>query len=1227
MFAVGLLAAAMVPAGPRIHLAAVAPSLCAPATITSVADSAGEHFGTPGQTVVKVSGAGFSALACSASVTVGSATVDAQHVTVDPTGTSLTFTLPSGPGGSVTVVMTDSVGNGSSSNGNFHFYALPTAVVANALPVENSTVAVSGSNFTFGGAVTTPPTATVCDGSVPSMMPAVTVSNDVQLSFPAPSVYCAGPVQLTFRAPYDSNAAAAGADTPVTMIVPAGFIDVAAHVSGISTTGPILPGNAVVVSGSGFGPGGTATLNGQDAAVHWSDHVVSVTIPTTATTGPLTLVRSADDAALTSVDVTVGSTITAVSPPQGSVGDRVQITGSGFGPATGAVQIGGVPAPVGSWSATQISVTVPDGAATGQLTVIPTVNLPPGAVTFQVVPTIVSLTPSTGGSGTVVVIHGTSFGSGTGHVTVGGRASAITLWSDHVIVIVVPDGLTDGLLPVTVVTADPGSQSVSATAFTFASALAPPPGAQPGAQPAAQAGGSPGIIVPNKNGKPVATTGPVPFHPPPQNGPVVIAVEVTTFAPPGSAIPYTVTVTAFGGAVSGLRVNVVIALEPATDASITTGTTTTDGAGQVHGFLHLSRTPGVTLLLATSGPYRNEVEITTRGVTTSSIGGAPFFVTATSGAGALGLLSILGLVVLALLMSRGRSPAVAGFSASPLPRRWTLRNVARVSLPRQRAGGHLRGPTSAAVRYLAAWWARNRLGVLRRAGIAGGIGLIAVYLLASISTLTALPLALGFGSSAVVPEGSLYNVASVLVSLALTAIAVRYVYYYRCWAVSRHFFTHPVVPDAGILAARSLPNMKIQITTKGGALPVVERSLVELERIVGRNEWLQSTITAEVITEIAEEAEYLESRFAGSSLPVTGVQLPADYQTPNGTKLKARALQYMVEKRRAGWNHRDGLTFIVHFDEETLVTESHLLVLIDYLSGAPRPVSQGPIVYPLEWSKTPWICRALESTRPFGCSECARVMENPPPPHLHGSNLVVEEQAENAIGWDFGTLEGQPFIAEDLLFGLRAFSVLGRDAFGWHGATMLEQPPLSLHWAIQQRLRWVTGALQGLRAMTTRPEYDGISRTEKRRLFGSIAFRIGTYSLGFPVGFAGLYFLVHPVTTSEQWGSLFGLWRGLIIFSAVAWVVSYQIGMARNLRYQAVSRRTRIQHSLVMLVMTPVAGLCETVGPFIALLRWMFGARRASWTPTPKLSERRLRPDSSTVVSAGAEIPEVRGPA
>jgi egghead protein (zeste-white 4 protein) len=568
-------------------------------------------------------------------------------------------------------------------------------------------------------------------------------------------------------------------------------------------------------------------------------------------------------------------------------------------------------------------------------------------------------------------------------------------------------------------------------------------------------------------------------------------------------------------------------------------------------------------------------------------------------------LLIMLLLLLALAGNRRYAAALASAGTAAAG---SLRPTA-AALPRLLPRLTLPAPLRAPVRAAGGLWSRAHPAVYRATGIATAGLLALVYIVASVSTLASVPVVLGMTTSSALPIGGLSAFSALIVSLALTAIAARYVYYYYCWYTSRSSFAPSAPVDLSALATSPIPLMKFQVTTKGGALPVVERSLAALEQSLEKHPFLADHIRAEVITEVALEADSLERRFRDSLLRVTAICLPESYETPNGTRLKARALHHLVELRRAGFNREARRTFIVHLDEETLVTDDQLLVLVRYLSGTPKPVSQGPILYPLEWSRTPWICRALESTRPFGCSECARVMENPPPPHLHGSNLVVDEDVENEVGWDFGTLDGQAYIAEDLLFGLRAYSILGKDGFGWHGATMLEQPPLSLHWAVQQRLRWVTGALQGLVAMGRSAQYEGISRWHRFRLRLAIGFRIATYSLGFPVGFAGLYFVLHPITNVQfEWASTYGFWRLLIVASAIGWFTSYQIGIQRNLRFQAVSRGERVKHGVVMFLITPIAGLCETVGPFVALLRWLVGSRRTTWTPTPKVAQPRPAP-------------------
>jgi LPXTG-site transpeptidase (sortase) family protein len=496
--------------------------------------------------------------------------------------------------------------------------------------------------------------------------------------------------------------------------------------------------------------------------------------------------------------------------------------------------------------------------------------------------------------------------------------------------------------------------------------------------------------------------------------------------------------------------------------------------------------------------------------------------------------------------------------------------------------------------------------LVRAISVVVGVALVLACLLVAVVALSALLVVIGQTSSSaslVSQQDTLLSLVGGLFTVILIGIAIRYAYYYQCWYASRHWFAKPPRIDVEMLQSRDLPYLKFQVTTKGGALPVVERSLRVLEAVVENNLWLKDKVCAEIITERENEVIHLGGAFAGSALDVTPILLPPDYSTPNGTRLKARALHHLVERRLQGFNAKPGKTFIVHLDEETVVTEPHVMVLLEYLSNDPRPLSQGPILYPLEWTQTPWLCRAIESTRPFGCAECARVMQNPPPPHLHGSNLVVEESVENHIGWDFGTLEGQPFVAEDLLFGLRAYAMLGEETFGWHGATMLEQPPLSLFWAIQQRLRWVLGALQGLRAMWVQSDYAGMPKAKKVRLSLSVYARIATYSLGFPIGLTGLIFALTLRDLPRPGSSMF-LLRVALLLSALGWFASYQIGLRRNLMYQSVPWYEQVKQHGSMLVMTPIVGLCETVGPFVALIRWMLGARRAQWTPTPKLSDR-----------------------
>jgi hypothetical protein len=148
--------------------------------------------------------------------------------------------------------------------------------------------------------------------------------------------------------------------------------------------------------------------------------------------------------------------ITSLSPTSGAVGTEVTITGSNFGSTQGSstVTFNGTVASASTWGETSISTTVPSGATTGN--VIVTVNgVASNGATFTVtapVPTISSLSPTSGSVGASVTITGSNFGSSQGSSTVAfnGTAASVSTWSNTSIAAKVPTGATTGNVVVTV---------------------------------------------------------------------------------------------------------------------------------------------------------------------------------------------------------------------------------------------------------------------------------------------------------------------------------------------------------------------------------------------------------------------------------------------------------------------------------------------------------------------------------------------------------------------------------------------------------------------------------------------------------------------------------------------------------------------------------------------------------------------------------------------------------
>jgi len=143
------------------------------------------------------------------------------------------------------------------------------------------------------------------------------------------------------------------------------------------------------------------------------------------------------------------------------------------------------------------------------------------------------------------------------------------------------------------------------------------------------------------------------------------------------------------------------------------------------------------------------------------------------------------------------------------------------------------------------------------------------------------------------------------------------------------------VTNDDLRALPHIPFIKVQITTRGteGTLDVIRRGIRNIAALVAEAPDLYGPrLSVEVITEAREQKGLFEEEFRLAPVDVVVVVLPPDYETPYGTKLKARGLHYMVELRRQGWNRKEGQTFIVHYDEESVMEPDELRKLVRYLA-------------------------------------------------------------------------------------------------------------------------------------------------------------------------------------------------------------------------------------------------------------------------------------------------------
>jgi hypothetical protein len=277
---------------------------------------------------------------------------------------------------------------------------------------------------------------------------AFTVDSDIRITAVVPANATTGPISI---------AAPAGGSTTSSH-----FGVTSAAIVGFDPPGGV-PGTSVVIEGANLRGASSVEFNGM-AALYTVDAPMQITavVPSAATSGPIKIVTPAGTA-VSSVDFDVTlPVITSFDPTGGAVGASVVITGANLTGAS-SVKFNGTSASFTVDSATQITATVPAGAATGFISVTAPGGTATSATNFTVVgsPAITSFTPTSGPVGASVVITGTNL-TGATSVKFNGTSASFTVDSATQITAAVLTGATTG--PISVTT--PGGTATSATNFT-----------------------------------------------------------------------------------------------------------------------------------------------------------------------------------------------------------------------------------------------------------------------------------------------------------------------------------------------------------------------------------------------------------------------------------------------------------------------------------------------------------------------------------------------------------------------------------------------------------------------------------------------------------------------------------------------------------------------------------------------------------------------------------------
>ena len=239
------------------------------------------------------------------------------------------------------------------------------------------------------------------------------------------------------------------------------------------------------------------------------------------------------------------------------------------------------------------------------------------------------------------------------------------------------------------------------------------------------------------------------------------------------------------------------------------------------------------------------------------------------------------------------------------------------------------------------------------------------------------------------------------------------------------------------------PFICIRVVTRGDYADLVKRNVDRNLKTcleVGLENFIIEVVTDKVINLPPNEAKLRETL------------VPSTYKTSTGALYKARALQYCLEDGNS--LPLDPSAWIVHLDEETILTPNVVKGIINFVSKGKHEFGQGLITYANE-EIVNFLTTLADTYRvadDMGKLRFQFLMLHRPIFSWKGSFVVSKYIAEKDVTYDHGP-DGS--VAEDCYFSMVAYSK--GYTFDFIEGEMWEKSPFSLFDFLQQRKRWLQG--------------------------------------------------------------------------------------------------------------------------------------------------------------------------